>query len=153
VRRAAWAAEGIDPNDRQRVVRALELLDAGELESPEGPSQLWSTELRHRTLLAGLTMEREALYARIDMRVEQMLADGVREEVRRAHAAGASDTARKALGFEELLAGDVEGMKRHTRNYARRQLTWMRKLAGVHVIDVTSRDPDAVAEEILATGA
>ena len=55
------------------------------------------------------------------------------------------DTARKALGFEELLAGDVEAMKRHTRNYAKRQLTWMRKLAGVRAIDVTGRDPDDVA--------
>ena len=91
-------------------MRALELLDAGELPSratrraPE-PSQLWSAELRHPTLLAGLTMEREALYARIDARVRAMLAAGAREEVRRAHAAGASDTARKALGFEELLSG------------------------------------------------
>jgi len=150
-RRAAWAAEGIDPNDRQRVVRALELLDAGELQTPEGPSQLWSDELRHPTLLAGLTMEREALYARIDARVEEMLAAGVREEVRHAHAAGASETARKALGFDELLAGDVETMKRRTRNYARRQLTWMRKLAGVRTIDVTDRDPAAVAEEIIGS--
>jgi tRNA dimethylallyltransferase len=147
--RAAWASEGIDPNDRQRIVRAMELLDAGELEPPEGPSQLWSTELRHPTMLAGLTMERSALYALIDARIDQMLAAGVREEVRRAHAAGASQTARKALGFDELLAGDVETMKRRTRNYARRQLTWMRKLAGVQVIDVTGRDPAAVAEEIL----
>ena len=60
-----------------------------------------------------------------------MVAAGAREEVARAHAAGASQTARKALGFEELLAGDVEAMKRRTRNYAKRQLTWMRKLAGV----------------------
>ena len=82
-----------------------------------------------------------------------MLAAGAREEVRRAHAAGASETARKALGFEELLAGDVEAMKRRTRNYAKRQLTWMRKLAGVHVIDVTGRDPVAVAREILDSGA
>jgi tRNA dimethylallyltransferase len=65
-----------------------------------------------------------------------------------AHAAGASETARKALGFEELLAGDTEAMKRRTRNYAKRQLTWMRKLAGVHVIDVTARDPDEIAHEI-----
>ena len=151
--RAPWAAEAIDPNDRQRVVRALELLDAGELEPPDGPSQLWSAELRHPTLLAGLTMEREALYARIDARVEEMLAAGAREEVRSAHAAGASETARKALGFEELLAGDVEAMKRRTRNYARRQLTWMRKLAGVRVIDVTGRDPAAVRGEILDCGA
>jgi tRNA dimethylallyltransferase len=148
--RAPWAARGIEPNDRQRLVRALELSDLGALEPPEGPSQLWSEELRHPTLLVGLTMEREALYAAIDARVEGMLAAGAREEVLRAHAAGASETARKALGFEELLAGDVEAMKRRTRNYAKRQLTWMRKLAGVCTIDVTDREPLAVAREILA---
>jgi tRNA dimethylallyltransferase len=148
-RRAAWAAEGIDQNDRQRIVRALELLEQGELEPPDGPSQLWSEELRHPTLLAGLTMEREALYARIDARVDAMVAAGVAEEVRRAHAAGASETARKALGFEELLSGDLERMKRRTRNYAKRQLTWMRKLAGVRVIDITGRGPDTIAREIL----
>jgi tRNA dimethylallyltransferase len=130
-------------------VRALELSDLGELEPPEGPSQLWSEELRRPTLLAGLTMERAALYAAIDARVEAMLEAGAREEVVRAHAAGASPTARKALGFEELLAGDVEAMKRRTRNYAKRQLTWMRKLAGVRAIDVTGRDPADVAREIL----
>jgi tRNA dimethylallyltransferase len=151
--RAAWAAEGIDPNDRQRVVRALELLDLGELEPPEGPSQLWGDELRHPTLLAGLTMERAALYAAIDARVEAMVAAGAREEVRDAHAGGASQTARKALGFDELLAGDVEAMKRRTRNYAKRQQTWMRKLAGVRIIDVGARDPAAVAREILDSGA
>jgi tRNA dimethylallyltransferase len=148
--RAPWAARGIDPNDRQRLVRALELSDLGELEPPEGPSQLWSEELRRPTLLAGLTMERAALYAAIDARVDAMLAAGVREEVLRAHGAGASDTARKALGFDELLTGDVEAMKRRTRNYAKRQLTWMRKLAGVRTIDVTGRDPVDVAREILA---
>jgi len=72
--------------------------------------------------------------------------------VLRAHAAGASDTARKALGFDELLAGDVERMRRRTRNYARRQLTWMRKLADVHVIDVGERDPASLAREILVAG-
>jgi tRNA dimethylallyltransferase len=151
--RAPWAAEGIAPNDRQRIVRALELLDLGELEPPEGPSQLWSEELRHPTQLVGLTMERTALYEAIDARVESMLAAGARGEVLQAHAAGASETARKALGFDELLGGDVEGMKRRTRNYAKRQLTWMRKLAGVEVIDVSGRDPVAVAREILDSGA
>lgn len=146
--RAPWAAEGIDPNDRQRIVRALELLDAGELEPLDEPSQLWTEEMRRPTLLIGLSMERERLYARIDARVDEMLAAGVREEVMRAHAAGASPTARKALGFEELLAGNVEAMKRRTRNYARRQFTWMRKLAGVRVLDVTDRAPADVAAEI-----
>ena len=98
-------------------------------------------------------MAREALYKTIDTRVEQMLAAGVREEVRAANANNASETARRALGFDELLAEDVEGMKLRTRNYAKRQLTWMRKLAGVHVIDVTGRDPAAVAREILDSGA
>jgi tRNA dimethylallyltransferase len=147
--RASWAAAGIDPNDRQRIVRALELADLGELEPPEGPSELWSEQMRRPTLLVGLTMEREALYELIDARVEAMVAAGVLEEVRSAHAAGASETARKALGFEELLSGDVEAMKRRTRNYAKRQLTWMRKLAGVHVLDVTGRDASAVADEIV----
>jgi tRNA dimethylallyltransferase len=94
-------------------------------------------------------MERQALYARIDARVDVMVESGALEEVRAAHAAGASETARKALGFAELLAGDVEAMKRHTRSYARRQLTWMRKLAGVHMIDVTEREPPDVAAELL----
>ena len=54
-------------------------------------------------------------------------------------------TARKALGFQELIDGDIDAMKRRTRNYARRQLTWMRKLADVELVDVTSRSPDEVA--------
>lgn len=120
---------------------------------PGDPSQLWSEEVRRPTLLVGLTMDREALYAQIEARVDAMVAAGAREEVLRAHAAGASLTARKALGFEELLAGDVEAMKRRTRNYARRQLSWMRKLAGVCLIDVTGRDADDVAREILDSGA
>ena len=88
--------------------------------------------------------------ARIDARVEEMLVAGAEAEVRRANAAGASATARKALGFNELLAGDVDAMKRRTRNYARRQLTWMRKLADVHVIDVTDRTPAEVADAVIA---
>jgi tRNA dimethylallyltransferase len=153
VQRAPWAAEGIDPNDGQRLVRALELLDAGELEPPSGPSQLWTDDTRRPTLLIGLVMEREVLYAQIDARVEAMLAQGVREEVLRAYNAGASATASKALGFHELLSDDVETMKRHTRNYARRQLTWMRKLAGVRLLDLTDLSPQQAAEEIMAMSA
>ena len=148
-RRAPWAAAAIKPSDRQRIVRALELLDMGELEPPEGDSELWTATVRRPTLLIGLIMERDRLYARIDARVDQMIAAGAEQEVRRASAAGASATARKALGFEELLTGDVEAMKRRTRNYARRQLTWMRKLAAVHIIDTTDCTPTEVAETAL----
>jgi tRNA dimethylallyltransferase len=152
-RRAPAMSVRIDPNDRQRVVRALELLDSGDLAPAPEPSQLWSSELRHPTRLVGLTRERADLYARIDARAEAMVAAGADAEVRRAAAAGASETARKALGFDELLAGDVEAMQRRTRNYAKRQLTWMRKLAGVQLIDLSGRDPAAVAAEILDCGA
>ncbi|HEY5428583.1 MAG TPA: tRNA (adenosine(37)-N6)-dimethylallyltransferase MiaA [Solirubrobacteraceae bacterium] len=146
--RAPWAAETIDPGDRQRIVRALELHDGGELEPPSQESELWTAATRRSTLLVGLVMDRQALYRQIDARVDQMLADGVQSEVLRARTAGASDTARKALGFDELLSGDVEAMKRRTRNYARRQLTWMRKLAGVIVIDRTGRPAQDVADEV-----
>jgi tRNA dimethylallyltransferase len=147
--RAPWAAADIDPADRQRIVRALELLDAGELEPHAEDSELWTDDMRHSTLLVGLVLEREELYRRIDARVDAMVAAGAQAEVRRAHAAGASPTARKALGFEELLSGDVDSMKRRTRNYARRQLTWMRKLAAVHIVDMTGRSPAEVAGELL----
>jgi tRNA dimethylallyltransferase len=148
--RAPWAAAEIEHNDRQRIVRALELLDSGELEPPPEESELWTAATRHPTLLVGLVMARERLYDQIDARVDQMLADGVEGEVRRANALGASPTARKALGFDELLSGDVEAMKRRTRNYARRQLTWMRKLAAAHELDATELSAAAAAERVLA---
>jgi tRNA dimethylallyltransferase len=147
--RAPQAAAAIEPGDRSRLVRALELLEMGADPAPVGDdSRLWSAETRHPTLLCGLVMERRELYERIDARADAMVAAGATDEVRRAEAAGASHTARQALGYEELLAGDVEAMKRHTRNYAKRQLTWMRKLPGVNLIDVTGRSPGDVAEEI-----
>lgn len=148
-RRAPWAAETIDPHDAHRIVRALELVELGELEPSDGPSQLWTEETRRPTLLVALVMERDALYAAIDARVESMLAAGAREEVQRAHRAGASPTARRALGFDELLAGDIEVMKRRTRNYARRQLTWLRKLPNAVLLDVTERTADDAAQTIL----
>jgi tRNA dimethylallyltransferase len=140
-------AAAVRPTDTQRVVRALELLDAG-YRPPSGP-QLWTADTRHPTLLAGLTISREALNARIDERVDAMVAAGAAEEVRAASAV-ASSTARKALGFDELRRGDVEAMKRNTRRYAKRQLTWMRKLPGALLIDVTGREPGAVAAELHA---
>jgi tRNA dimethylallyltransferase len=149
--RAPAAARGIEPMDGRRVVRALELLALGEEERRlDRESQLWSAETRHPTLLAGLTMRRDELYARIDARVEGMVAGGADEAVRRVEARGASRTARGALGYAEMLAGDVEGMKRRTRRYAKRQLTWMRKMAGVEPIDMTGRSPAEAAELIAA---
>jgi tRNA dimethylallyltransferase len=148
--RAPQAAAKVPPGDRSRVIRLLELLEMGALEDedPQVESQLWTEDTRHPTLLAGLTMDRAALYEQIDRRVDTMVGTGALEEVKAAHEAGASATARKALGFENLLMGDIDAMKQRTRQYARRQLTWMRKLPSVALIDVTSRTPDDVADEI-----
>jgi tRNA dimethylallyltransferase len=144
------AAAAIDPGDRTRIIRALELLEMGEMPAPAGSeSRLWTAELRHPTLLCGLVMERAELYRRIDARVDAMVASGAVDEVRRADAAGASATARKALGFDELLRGDVDAMKRRTRNYARRQLTWMRRLEGVQILDASALSPAQLAGQLI----
>lgn len=112
-------------------------------------SELWSAETRHPTAIFGLEMDRVRLYERIDARTEAIVAGGAEEEVRRAEALGPSRTARKALGFDELLSGDIERMKKRSRNYARRQLTWMRKMAGVHTIDRTDLSDVEVAQRIV----
>ena len=150
-RRAPAIAEAIAPADGRRIVRALELLEGGvEPPAPGGDSQLWATDTRHPTLLAGLVMDRDALRERIDRRVDAMVAAGAIEEVKRVDREGVSSTARKALGFEELLRGDVDAMKAGTRRYVKRQLTWLRKLPGVEMIDVTGRTPEDVAGELHA---
>ncbi len=113
-------------------------------------SELWSPQTRLPTTIFGLDMDRAQLYARIDARTEAIVAGGAAEEVRRAEAAGPSRTARKALGFDELLAGDLEAMKKRSRNYARRQLTWMRKIPNLHAIDRTGRSDTEVAAEVAA---
>ncbi len=136
------------PADRQRVIRAHELLAAGH--PPPGGDQLWTAHTRHPTLLAALVMDRERLYERIEARIDAMLAAGVEDEVRAADRAGASATARAAAGFKELLDGDVAAMRTRTRRYAKRQLTWLRKLPGAQVIDVTDRAPEDVAAELIA---
>jgi tRNA dimethylallyltransferase len=111
-------------------------------------SELWSAETRHPTTIFGLDMDRQKLYERIDERTEQIVAAGARDEVRRAEEAGPSRTARKALGFDEVLAGEIELMQKRSRNYARRQLTWMRKIPNLHWIDRTDRSATTVATEI-----
>jgi tRNA dimethylallyltransferase len=151
--RSPGAAAAVEPTDRTRIVRALELLEMGEEPAPAGgESRLWTAELRRPTLLFGLTMERRRLYEQIDARVDAMVAAGAAEEVRRADAAGASPTARKALGFEELLRGDVDAMKRRTRNYAKRQLTWMRRLEGAALVDVSAEPLDWLSRLTLEEG-
>lgn len=112
-------------------------------------SELWSPETRHPTTIFGLDMDREQLYERINARTEAIVAGGAVGEARRADALGPGRTARKALGFDELLAGDLETMKRRSRNYARRQLTWMRKIPNLRYVDRSGKADEEVAREML----
>jgi tRNA dimethylallyltransferase len=111
-------------------------------------SELWSPQTRHPTTIFGLDMDRAQLYEQIDARTEAIVVAGAAEEARRADALGPGRTARKALGFDELLAGDLETMKKRSRNYARRQLTWMRKIPNLEYIDRTGLSDVEVAEQI-----
>jgi tRNA dimethylallyltransferase len=141
----AEVAGAVHPRDCKRIVRALELERMGE-SVHERSNQLWSSELRQPTALFGLVMERDVLDQRIEARVERMLDEGAIDEVERALERGASRTARKAIGFAEitaLLEGDAsreavaERIARRHRQYGKRQLTWMRKLSGIEIVDRT----------------
>jgi tRNA dimethylallyltransferase len=141
-------AAGVHPSDRKRIARLTELSRVG-IEPPSGAGALWTAQLRRPTLLIGLIMDRGQLTDRIDSRVDAMVAAHAADEARRAAAMGASRTARAALGFEELLAGDKVAMKRAHRAYARRQLTWMRRMEGVTLIDRTGRADQEIAVEVV----
>jgi tRNA dimethylallyltransferase len=150
-------AESVHPNDRKRIARLTELARAG-IDAHGGAEGMWTADLRHPTLLVGLVMDRGELGRRISARVDAMLAAGAAEEARRAAEAGASRTLRAALGFEQLLEGHdgppppdaVEAVKAAHRSYARRQLTWMRRMEGVELIDRTGREDADVAADIVS---
>ncbi len=145
-------ASGIHPRDRKRIARTLELERSGLEPAPnsEGGGELWTASLRHPTLLAGIVLDPEELAARIDARVDRMIADGAVDEARAAQRAGASRTASAALGFRELIDGDHAAVKALHRRYARRQMTWMRRMEGVRLFDRSRRSDGDVAAQIVA---
>ena len=152
----AAAAAVVHPNDRRRVVRALELAESGHSLAPPD-SRLWSTDMRHPTLVAGLAVQPAETVRRIAARTAAMFAAGVVDEVRAAREAQTfSTTAERIHGLQDvsaLLAGEIdqdEALRRletRTRRYAKRQRTWMRRLPDVCIVDAT-RDPRAVAGDI-----
>ena len=145
------AAERLHPNDRRRVVRALELADAGESLVPD-EDKLFRGAWRHPTLVVGLHVSKEVLDARIAIRTQRMFDLGVEEEARRALAGGLSSTAQKAIGLEEVTtlprAEASEALTARTQRYAAYQRKWMRSLEGV-VMVAADRPPEETAAEIV----
>jgi tRNA dimethylallyltransferase len=145
------AAALVHPNDRRRVVRALELTDVGASLAPVR-SRLWTDDSRHPAVVVGLDVPAETLRRRIAERTRAMLERGVEEEVARALAQPLSATARKVIGLAELAElpreEAVEAIDRRTRQYAAYQRKWLRSIPGVVSVRA-DRPPDAVADEIL----
>jgi tRNA dimethylallyltransferase len=145
------AAAAVHPNDRRRVVRALELLDVGASLQP-AEARLWSERARHRTVVFGLDVPRPTLDERIRARAQAMLEAGVVEEVRRALAAPISATASRALGLRELAelpeAEALPTLVARTQRYAAYQRKWMRRIPGL-VSVAADRPADEVAHELL----
>ncbi len=140
----------INPNDRARVARAAELLRSGQSPAPDhrGGGELWTAGLRRPTLLVGLVDDPEVLARRITARVAAMAEAGAGDEARLALEAGASRTARAAIGFEEFLAGDLELAAAKHRRLARRQMTWMRRMGGVEILERSGRGDRELASAV-----
>lgn len=149
------SAELIHPNNVRRVVRALEMLDEGVSYATQHEG-LHERRPHYDARVWGLSMSRERLYERIDSRVDAMVAAGLFEEVRRLASAGLAmdSTAGQAIGYKEVLdalAGRctegeaVELVKRRTRRYAKRQLSWFRHDARVRWIDLDETDLEEAA--------
>ncbi|MES1248940.1 MAG: tRNA (adenosine(37)-N6)-dimethylallyltransferase MiaA, partial [Actinomycetota bacterium] len=117
----ARAATAVHANDRRRVVRALELAEAGSSLAP-AEDELWSAQTRLPTLIVGLDPGKEVLDRRIAARTQAMFDAGVEEEVRRALEQPISLTARKTLGLDEVAtlprAEAIEAIAARTRRYA-----------------------------------
>jgi tRNA dimethylallyltransferase len=145
------AANRVHPNDRRRVVRALELAEVGASLAPAADT-LWGSGYRHPTLVVGLEVPRDVLVPRIEARTRAMVERGVEAEVRAALARTVSQTAMTIHGlrdFAELPRDEaIETYNRRVRRYAAYQRKWMRRTPGVVIIDA-DRPPNEVADEIL----
>lgn len=135
-------AAAIHPNNRVRVIRALEVFELSKKPISEFHREHAFSEEPLSTLKIGLMLERDALYARIDARVDAMMADGLLEETEKLLAAGYSPSLKPmgGLGYKEMvnyiegrcsLEEAVELLKRNTRRYAKRQMTWFGKDPGI----------------------
>ncbi len=148
------AAVRVHPNDRRRVVRALELAEAGHSLTP-ADNRLWTEDTRLPTTIVALDLPLEKLDRRIEERTRSMAAAGAADEARRAWAGPLSATARQVLGLEEFatLPQDeaVEAVATATRRLARYQRKWLRRMTGVTTLDA-NRPPEEIADAIVALG-
>ncbi|NRF94011.1 tRNA (adenosine(37)-N6)-dimethylallyltransferase MiaA [Paenibacillus frigoriresistens] len=141
------SADRLHANDRRRVIRALEIYYiSGETMTTHLAAQ--KKESPYELCIIGLTMDRARLYTRIEERIDAMMQEGLIEEVQSILAAGCPKQAisMQALGYKEIVSY-LEGelsleeaitlLKRDTRRFAKRQLSWFRHMKDIHWVDVT----------------
>jgi tRNA dimethylallyltransferase len=145
------AASRLHPNDRRRIVRALELTELGSSLRPAA-DRLWTSDTRHPTLVFGLEVPRAVLMERIELRARSMFAAGVVDEARAALAEPISSTAVQALGLRDVAQlpheQALEALVVRTRRYAAYQRKWMRRIPGLVSVNA-DRPVDDIAHEIV----
>lgn len=149
------AAERLHENDFRRIIRALEVYHFGG----ERISQS-KRGLIYDAFVIGLTRDRAKLYERINQRVDLMMASGFEDEVRRLLDSGITRDmpAMKGIGYREMgayFAGEmtceeaVELIKKNTRHFAKRQLTWYRKMPYIHWYSIDDRTDNELLQHVL----
>ncbi len=155
------AASKIHENDVKRVIRAIEVFTHTNKPISEHVKMSRQEPVPYRYMVFGLNWDREKLYRRIDARVDRMIEDGLVDEVRRLVEMGydKGTTAMQAIGYKEVLSylkgeitleDTVDILKRDTRHYAKRQLTWFRRMREIIWVDMDeSTDIKAAAKKII----
>ena len=149
-------ASRIHPNDRKRILRALEVIT----NENKPLSRERAAQLQYDCLAFGLTMERQALYRRIDQRVDQMVGQGLLGEVDSLLSKGLATnaTALQAIGYKEFIAAiqnnlplemAVEQVKMASRRYAKRQLTWFRRMSYLEWIELDATSTMDMALDLI----
>lgn len=156
------AAEGIHPNNVKRVVRALELYETTGLTLSEQNENSKTEPSPYEPIMLALSTEREVLYERINLRVDLMIKAGLLDEIEKLKAMGLTKDMQsmQGIGYKELLSyldGEyslyeaVELVKKNSRNYAKRQLTWFKRDERYMWLDCMAEDLNNRAEKIIKT--
>ena len=146
-------ASKIHPNNRKRVLRAIELISS----NVDNTSRSKKNELVYDALIIFLNDNRESLYDRINKRVDKMLADGLIEEVKNIGINNYSMTSKVAIGYKEVIQylnneidynEMVELIKKNSRHYAKRQFTWFKNQDNCQVVNINLEDFNKTIDEV-----
>ena len=155
------SAAKLHSNDTKRVIRALEVLHVTGIPASERQSTVDKQTMRYNAVYIALNMPREVLYDRINRRVDIMIQDGLEAEVRAALANGVAQDALSmtSIGYRQMIEyfneeisfdRAVELIKRDTRHFAKRQLTWFRHDPNIQWVDKWGKTDEQVEAELLA---